>query len=85
MKNLNYMLFAFLLLLCFQDAVCGAYPSMCTNAPIVGSCTTPSRRYFFNRITEKCEKFVYSGCGGNENNFLTMDECIKQCEHAGQR
>ncbi|KAK9395079.1 carboxypeptidase inhibitor SmCI-like [Crotalus adamanteus] len=26
--------------------------------------------------------FVFSGCGGNGNNFMTSEECIKQCRTA---
>jgi len=26
-------------------------------------------RYYFNRATQQCEKFMYGGCFGNENNF----------------
>ena len=36
-------------------------------------------RWFFNAQSGKCEKFYYSGCGGNENNFRTEAECRKMC------
>ncbi|OQV15699.1 putative Uncharacterized protein ZC84.1 [Hypsibius exemplaris] len=38
-----------------------------------------SERYYFNGFTQECRPFNYSGCGGNENNFLTKDECLKRC------
>lgn len=28
-----------------------------------------SRRWYFNQVLGKCEMFMYSGCGGNMNNF----------------
>jgi hypothetical protein len=37
-------------------------------------------RYFFNSTTEKCEKFGFTGCGGNENNFKDLPDCKLQCE-----
>ncbi|KPJ06363.1 hypothetical protein RR48_14102 [Papilio machaon] len=26
-----------------------------------------------------CKRYLYSGCGGNQNNFQTRDECFKTC------
>jgi hypothetical protein len=26
-----------------------------------------------------CEPFLYTGCDGNENNFITYNECMKTC------
>jgi len=37
-------------------------------------------RFFFNTTAEKCEKFGFSGCGGNENNFKDLAGCKLQCE-----
>ena len=28
---------------------------------------------------KKCGKFIYGGCGGNENNFATLEDCHKRC------
>ena len=36
-------------------------------------------RYFFVPELKTCEVFGYSGCEGNENNFLTYDECLNKC------
>ncbi|CAK5046557.1 unnamed protein product [Meloidogyne enterolobii] len=36
-------------------------------------------RYFYNLIENKCEEFIYAGCGGNKNNFHTKEECENQC------
>jgi len=32
-------------------------------------------RHFFNETSRDCEPFVYGGCGGNQNNFFTKDDC----------
>ncbi|KAJ1076405.1 hypothetical protein K5549_002445 [Capra hircus] len=36
-------------------------------------------RYFYNAKTGHCEHFIYGGCNGKKNNFLTEEECIKIC------
>jgi hypothetical protein len=38
-------------------------------------------RYFFNKDTSKCEKFNYTGCGGNKNNFMELQECRISCKY----
>ena len=45
-----------------------------------GSCfKTDQIRYRFNEDTERCEKFYFSGCQGNKNNFKTEPECRSTC------
>lgn len=44
-----------------------------------GQCNDDITRYFYNTITQKCEEFSYSGCGGNLNNFRSFLECQKTC------
>ncbi|KAK6038395.1 Kunitz/Bovine pancreatic trypsin inhibitor domain protein [Cooperia oncophora] len=36
-------------------------------------------RYGYSISIRKCSSFVYSGCQGNENNFATLEECLKMC------
>jgi len=45
----------------------------------MGDCKTVMIRYFYNAYTGLCERFRYGGCGGNKNNFLTKEECMKTC------
>uniref|UniRef100_A0A670Z3U2 BPTI/Kunitz inhibitor domain-containing protein n=1 Tax=Pseudonaja textilis TaxID=8673 RepID=A0A670Z3U2_PSETE len=37
-------------------------------------------RFYFNTATGNCEGFFYGGCGGNENNFVTLAECRYTCQ-----
>ncbi|GIZ05371.1 tissue factor pathway inhibitor [Caerostris extrusa] len=53
---------------------------ICSLMKIVGPCRGRSERYFFNIRSGKCEKFMYSGCMGNENNFGTLEECEQRCK-----
>uniref|UniRef100_A0A914V4D2 BPTI/Kunitz inhibitor domain-containing protein n=1 Tax=Plectus sambesii TaxID=2011161 RepID=A0A914V4D2_9BILA len=36
-------------------------------------------RYFYDRVTQTCQQFQYSGFGGNENNFVTQRSCEARC------
>ena len=40
-------------------------------------------RFGYNKETEKCEEFVYGGCKGNENSFMSIEECTNTCGEGG--
>uniref|UniRef100_A0A914I299 BPTI/Kunitz inhibitor domain-containing protein n=1 Tax=Globodera rostochiensis TaxID=31243 RepID=A0A914I299_GLORO len=44
-------------------------------------CGIPSggRKFFFDFATKRCQPFVYLGCEGNENRFVTLSECKEKC------
>ncbi|KFD63705.1 hypothetical protein M514_06583, partial [Trichuris suis] len=44
-----------------------------------GSCKESHQRWYYNTVEEKCEPFIYSGCGGNPNNFDSMLGCQETC------
>ncbi|KAF7257917.1 hypothetical protein EG68_04588 [Paragonimus skrjabini miyazakii] len=44
-----------------------------------GNCEAEIPMYAFNRRTLRCEKFIYSGCGGNTNRFRSFKACVKMC------
>ncbi|KFW77196.1 Tissue factor pathway inhibitor, partial [Manacus vitellinus] len=58
--------------------------SVCAMKADDGPCKAIHVRYFFNIQTRQCEVFEYGGCHGNENNFLTLEECQKKCVVTGQ-
>jgi hypothetical protein len=47
--------------------------------PKVGDCRGYFERYFYNSSSKQCEKFIYGGCNGNENNFETIEKCLNKC------
>ncbi|KFV07836.1 Tissue factor pathway inhibitor, partial [Pterocles gutturalis] len=53
--------------------------SVCAMKADEGPCKAIHIRYYFNIQSRECEIFEYGGCHGNENNFLTREECQKMC------
>jgi len=49
--------------------------SVCNLPQKMGMCRASQPRWHFNKDTNQCEEFIYGGCGGNENNFLTKEQC----------
>lgn len=49
----------------------------------VGNCRALIPRWYFNSQSGRCEPFHFGGCGGNGNNFFTVDACRAQCHPAG--
>lgn len=54
-------------------------PSICLGGSDKGLCNAIVTRYYFNNRTLTCQEFEYSGCGGNENNFVNKESCEKRC------
>lgn len=46
-----------------------------------GECRVSEARYFYNKAEGLCDVFAYGGCGGNENNFNSAEECEQHCGH----
>lgn len=44
-----------------------------------GNCQFYFNRHFYDYKTNQCKTFIYTGCGGNENNFKTIADCQKDC------
>ncbi|KAG8173062.1 hypothetical protein JTE90_005726, partial [Oedothorax gibbosus] len=44
-----------------------------------GTCNNNTLRHFYHSFTGKCFPFIYSGCDGNGNNFLSAEECMQRC------
>ena len=52
---------------------------MLKGACLFGSPAHQVRRWFHDKDTHRCKPFVYSGCGGNNNNFATDQQCMTAC------
>ncbi|XP_059351285.1 axotactin-like isoform X3 [Daphnia carinata] len=47
-----------------------------------GPCTAELIKFFYDSTAQRCRQFIYGGCDGNENNFVTEAECLQTCGHA---
>lgn len=56
----------------------------CTLPVDAGSCVESLRRFFFNATSWKCEPFIFRGCQGNLNRFITKEECEHNCGMIGE-
>ncbi|XP_042331691.1 actinia tenebrosa protease inhibitors-like [Sceloporus undulatus] len=55
-------------------------PRKCQRPPRYGSCKELFQNFYYDPKGSMCRTFLYSGCGGNRNNFPTLVECIYECE-----
>lgn len=51
----------------------------CESPADPGNCLGYFPRWFFNVKTGYCDLFIYGGCGGNGNNYLTQKKCELSC------
>ncbi|XP_021340999.1 papilin-like isoform X4 [Mizuhopecten yessoensis] len=77
---------------CVQHCAPNVIPSV-TDAPVVpveekdicllayetGSCSEAHSRWYYDFNEGFCKQFVYGGCGQNENNFNSKEECENSC------
>ncbi|XP_026743635.1 tissue factor pathway inhibitor-like isoform X2 [Trichoplusia ni] len=54
-------------------------PSLCFMEPDKGYCAERKTRWGYNSYMADCRKFLYTGCGGNGNNFMTRKRCEESC------
>uniref|UniRef100_A0A3Q2NVX5 BPTI/Kunitz inhibitor domain-containing protein n=1 Tax=Fundulus heteroclitus TaxID=8078 RepID=A0A3Q2NVX5_FUNHE len=54
-------------------------PDVCLLGKDSGSCRNYTFFWFYDSKKARCARFLYSGCGGNENRFGTREECEDTC------
>ncbi|SPP80750.1 PI-actitoxin-Axm2b-like [Drosophila guanche] len=53
----------------------------CIKHSAYGYCRGQQTRWFYDTMTNNCQTFLYSGCGGNINRFTSLPECLDYCTH----
>ncbi|VDL58807.1 unnamed protein product, partial [Hymenolepis diminuta] len=56
--------------------------SVCHLPQEIGKCLAYVPRWAFDPANGRCVQFIYGGCGGNENNFKTKEDCEERCRAA---
>ena len=59
--------------------VCWSAADSCLLAAERGSCFNQDLRFYWDAAVAECRPLMYSGCGGNGNNFATQDDCYAAC------
>ncbi|PIO77635.1 Kunitz/Bovine pancreatic trypsin inhibitor domain protein [Teladorsagia circumcincta] len=58
-------------------------PGACQGLPEVqgelGAPAPPATRYYYDEAEMACKPFIYNGRKGNQNNFLTLEDCEQTC------
>jgi len=54
-------------------------PDVCSLSKDPGPCYGYFPKWYYDFTTGVCVKFIYGGCGGNENRFHTELECKRNC------
>jgi hypothetical protein len=54
----------------------------CNMTADYGRCQGNQLRWHFDRKSQHCHSFLYSGCGGNANRFESYQACASICKEA---
>jgi Kunitz/Bovine pancreatic trypsin inhibitor domain/von Willebrand factor type C domain len=60
-----------------------SFPARCALPPESGACLAYIPRWAFDPARGACTRFVWGGCGGNENNFERPTDCLDACLGTG--
>lgn len=53
---------------------------ICASPADAGPCRGVYNRFAYDKTQMKCMPFSYGGCRGNQNNFLSLEECMETCD-----
>uniref|UniRef100_A0A3B4WW61 Serine peptidase inhibitor, Kunitz type, 2 n=1 Tax=Seriola lalandi dorsalis TaxID=1841481 RepID=A0A3B4WW61_SERLL len=57
----------------------GEYDEHCKVEPQAGPCRAAFQHWYYNSRTGNCEPFIYGGCRGNKNNYISKENCVATC------
>lgn len=58
---------------------CPGNANPCTEPRMPGTGDASLPRFVYNSLTQQCLPFIYTGIGGNQNNFLSRADCEARC------
>ena len=61
------------------NVCCKRRGNPCDQQLMIGVGEAQLNRYYYSEVDDKCMPFTYSGLAGNENNFLTIEDCEITC------
>ena len=54
--------------------------NICHLQAVTGRCRAYIPSWYYNVDRRDCQRFIYGGCGGNQNRFSTYRACMNRCE-----
>jgi hypothetical protein len=51
----------------------------CSAPPETGQCEAAIQRWYHDPVSNQCLSFIYGGCGGNANNYGSLEACQAAC------
>jgi hypothetical protein len=61
------------------DVMDSSLAAPCFQVKMEGPCKGNFSRYSYDQSDGQCKPFTYGGCKGNQNNFLSEEECQLRC------
>merc|ERR1712038_386444 len=64
----------------FEKLISPKTPEICLQMPDPGPCTENILRWYYLSKEDDCFQFPWGGCAGNNNRFVTLDQCLATCQ-----
>ncbi|KAM5236338.1 kunitz-type protease inhibitor 2 [Ctenodactylus gundi] len=55
------------------------FEEYCAAEAITGPCRAAFPRWYFDPKKNSCDNFIYGGCRGNKNSYLSKEACMQRC------
>uniref|UniRef100_A0A8D2JP81 Kunitz-type protease inhibitor 2 n=1 Tax=Sciurus vulgaris TaxID=55149 RepID=A0A8D2JP81_SCIVU len=55
------------------------YEEYCAAKAVTGPCRAAFLRWYFDAEKNSCDNFIYGGCRGNKNSYLSKEACMQRC------
>ncbi|CAO2626105.1 Kunitz-type protease inhibitor 2 [Lemmus lemmus] len=55
------------------------FEEYCVPKAVTGPCRAAFPRWYYDVEKNSCESFIYGGCRGNKNSYLSQEACMQRC------
>uniref|UniRef100_A0A8D2KHT8 Kunitz-type protease inhibitor 2 n=1 Tax=Urocitellus parryii TaxID=9999 RepID=A0A8D2KHT8_UROPR len=55
------------------------YEEYCAAKAVTGPCRAAFLRWYYDAEKNSCDNFIYGGCRGNKNSYLSKEACMQRC------
>ncbi|XP_059132369.1 kunitz-type protease inhibitor 2 isoform X1 [Peromyscus eremicus] len=56
-----------------------SYEEYCVPKAVTGPCRAAFPRWYYDAEKNSCDSFIYGGCRGNKNSYLSREACMQRC------